>query len=403
MEDLGAAMSGNRDVLMLGGGNPGHIPEVQQLLRTRMQRIANDPAEFAGVVGNYDSPQGDNRFIAALAQLLRRDYGWDIGPENIALTAGSQAGFFYLFNMFAGEYPDGRSRQIMFPMTPEYIGYADVGLADNMFTGHRPEIELLDDHLFKYHVDFSRLRVTDNIGALCVSRPTNPTGNVLSDGEIRHLQEIADAKNIPLIIDNAYGLPFPQIIFTEASLAWSDRTILCLSLSKFGLPAARTGIIIASADVIRMITSMNAVFNLALGSLGPSLVLDLVMSGEITRISTSCIKPYYEHKAGKAIALLRQELQGLEFRIHKPEGAIFLWLWLPGCPVSADEIYRRLKQRGVLVIAGHHFFPGLADDWRHKHECIRITYSMPEDVVDRGIRIIADEIKRVYAEKKPSP
>ncbi|MGH8119498.1 MAG: valine--pyruvate transaminase, partial [Gammaproteobacteria bacterium] len=121
MEDLGAAMAGDQDILMLGGGNPGHIPEVQQILRSRMQRIANDPAEFAGVVGNYDSPQGENRFLAALAQLLRRDHGWDIGPENIALTAGSQAGFFYLFNMFAGEYPDGRRKQILFPMTPEYI------------------------------------------------------------------------------------------------------------------------------------------------------------------------------------------------------------------------------------------------------------------------------------------
>ncbi|MGH8119677.1 MAG: aminotransferase class I/II-fold pyridoxal phosphate-dependent enzyme, partial [Gammaproteobacteria bacterium] len=257
----------------------------------------------------------------------------------------------------------------------------------------------LDDHLFKYHVDFSRLRVTDDIGALCVSRPTNPTGNVLSDDEIGHLQSIADEKNIPLIIDNAYGLPFPQIIFTEATLVWSDRTILCLSLSKFGLPAARTGIIIAAVEVIRRITSMNAVFNLALGSLGPSLVLDLVMSGEITRISRDCIKPYYEHKAGTAIALLRRELEGLDFRIHKPEGAIFLWLWLPGFPVSAEDLYQRLKRRGVLVIAGHHFFPGLTGDWRHKQECIRITYSMPEDVVERGIRTIADEIKSIYAEK----
>jgi valine--pyruvate aminotransferase len=397
MEDLGSAMSGDQEILMLGGGNPAHIPEVQQLLRVRMQKIVDDPAAFAGVIGNYDSPQGGARFIASLARLLNREYGWDIGPENIVLTAGSQAGFFYLFNMFAGEYADGSLKQIMFPMTPEYIGYADVGLTDNMFTGIRPEIELLDDHLFKYHVDFSRVGVTDNIGALCVSRPTNPTGNVLTDHEIGHLQEIATDKKIPLIIDNAYGLPFPHIVFTGATPIWSDQTILCMSLSKFGLPGARTGIIIASADVIRMITSMNAVLNLALGSLGPALVLDLVESGEIIRISRDCIKPYYEDKAGRAIALLKQELQGFDFHIHKPEGAIFLWLWLPGFPLTSEELYRRLKQRGVLVIPGHHFFPGLAGEWRHKHECIRITYSMTDSVVANGIRMIADEIKKIYA------
>ena len=397
MEDLGAALSGEQDMLMLGGGNPGHIPHIQQLLHKRMQKILDDPAAFASLVGNYDSPQGETRFIAALAQLLRKEYGWDIGPENIALTAGSQAGFFYLFNLFAGEFPDGSMKQIMFPMTPEYIGYADVGLTDDMFTGNRPEIELLDDHLFKYHVDFSCLQITDKVGALCVSRPTNPTGNVLSDGEIRHLLSIAADRNIPLIIDNAYGLPFPHIVFTEARPVWTAQTILCLSLSKFGLPATRTGIILAPVAVIRMITSMNAVLNLALGSLGPALVLEMVTSGEITRISRDFIKPYYEHKAGKAISLLKQKLQGVDFRIHKPEGAIFLWLWLPGFPLTSEELYRRLKQRGVLVISGHHFFPGLTADWRHKHECIRITYSMPDDVVEQGIRIIADEIKRIYA------
>lgn len=397
MEDLGGAMSGDHEILMLGGGNPAHIPEVQQLLRERMQKLVDDPAGFAGVVGNYDPPQGENRFIAALARLLRKNYGWDIGPGNIVLTAGSQAGFFYLFNMFAGEFPDGSKKQIMFPMTPEYIGYADVGLTDNMFTGNRPEIEILDDHLFKYHVDFSRLQVTDNIGALCVSRPTNPTGNVLTDDEIGHLLTIAADKNIPLIIDSAYGLPFPHIVFTEASPIWTDQTILCMSLSKFGLPATRTGIIIASVDVIRMITSMNAVLNLALASLGPALVLDMVASGEILRISRDCIKPYYEHKAGKAFALLKQELRGVDFRLHKPEGAIFLWLWLPGFPCSSEELYRRLKQRGVLVISGHHFFPGLAAEWRHKHECLRITYSMADAVVEKGIRIIADEIKSILA------
>ena len=37
----------------------------------------------------------------AVASLLRRRYGWDIGPDNIALTSGSQTSFFYLFNLIS--------------------------------------------------------------------------------------------------------------------------------------------------------------------------------------------------------------------------------------------------------------------------------------------------------------
>jgi valine--pyruvate aminotransferase len=55
-----------------------------------------------------------------------------------------------------------------------------------------------------------------------------------------------------------------------------------------------------------------------------------------------------------------------------------------------------LKERGVLVIPGHHFFPGLREDWKHRHECIRVTYSQSPDAVEKGIAIIADEVKRAY-------
>jgi len=397
MEDLGAAMSGREGILMLGGGNPGHIPEVQQFFRERMQRILDDPVEFAHVIGDYDPPQGKTQFIEALAGLFRREYGWEIDAGNIALTAGSQCGFFLLFNMFGGEYESGVTKKIMLPVTPEYIGYADVGLADNLFTAYRPVIETFDDHTFKYHVDFDALRITDEIGAVCVSRPTNPTGNVLPDAELNRLLELTLARDIPLIVDNAYGLPFPGILFTDVSLMWDVNTVLCLSLSKLGLPGARTGIILGPEQVIRSLTNMNAVVNLSLGSFGPALALDLVASGEITRISRSIIRPYYERKALRTMELLKAALDGVEFYIHRPEGAIFLWLWLPGLPVTCEELYQRLKRKGVLVIPGHHFFPGLDDDWRHRHECVRITYSMQDEVVERGIELIAAEIKAIFS------
>jgi hypothetical protein len=32
---------------------------------------------------------------------------------------------------------------------------------------------------------------------------------------------------------------------------------------------------------------------------------------------------------------------------------------LKDCPVSSQELYQRLKQKGVLVVSGHYFFPGM--------------------------------------------
>ena len=397
MEDLGAAMAGGQEVLMLGGGNPAHIPEAQALFRERMGRLLDEPDEFARVIGDYDSPQGNQAFLVALAELLNREYGWGLTPDNIALTNGSQSAFFLLFNMFAGRFADGGAKKILLPMAPEYIGYGDVGLSGDFFQATRPALEKFADRSFKYRVDFDRLKVDASVGALCASRPTNPTGNVLTDAEVARLMELAAANDIPLIMDNAYGMPFPNIIFTEAKLVWTDNVILCMSLSKLGLPGARTGIVVAREEIIKALSNINGILTLAPQSLGPALALDLVRSGAVTRLSRTVIRPYYEEKSRRAVALLREELAGVECFIHKAEGAIFLWLWFPGLPITSQELYRRLKQRGVLIIPGYYFFPGLDDDpWPHKQECIRLTYSMDDKVVQAGIRIIADEVKRLY-------
>ena len=396
MDDLGEAMAGGQDVLMLGGGNPAHIPEVQAYFRDRMQYMLDSRTEFARVIGDYDPPQGNKAFLSALADLLNREYGWGLGADNVALTPGSQSAFFMLFNMFAGEIAGNQKRKVLLPMAPEYIGYGDVGLTDGIFTAHRPTIEKLPDRTFKYHVDFDRLTVDDSTGAVCVSRPTNPTGNVLIDTEVAKLMDIAAGRDIPLIIDNAYGMPFPSIIFTQAELVWNDNIILCMSLSKLGLPGTRTGIIVARSDIIRTLSNITGILNLAPESVGPALAFDLVQSGKATEISRTLIRPYYEEKAKRAITLLHEELAGVDYFIHKAEGAIFLWLWFPGLPVSSLELYRRLKQRGVLIIPGQYFFPGLDDDpWQHKQECIRMTYSMSDEVVREGIKIIAEEVKRL--------
>lgn len=397
MDDLGAAMANKSgDVLMLGGGNPGRVPAMEALFRARMEQILANPGEFERVVGHYAPPEGDREFRVALAALLRKQFGWDIGESNVALTNGSQSAFFMLFNMFAGACADGSTRKVLLPLTPEYIGYADAGVVEDFFVAARPTIEHLDGHLFKYHVDFNSIELGDDVGALCVSRPTNPTGNVLTETEINHLLELAQTHDIPLIVDNAYGTPFPHIIFTDADPIWNGHCVVLMSLSKLGLPGVRTGIVIAREDIIKGLAGVNAILNLSTGSFGPALTREMVSSGDIIRLSRELITPFYQNKAQGAIEFLRRELDGYEFYIHKPEGAIFLWLWFKGLPISSAELYERLKKRNVLVISGHHFFPGLAEPWRHRHECIRVTYSQDTAVVEGGLEIIAEEVKKAY-------
>ena len=396
MEDLGIATAAENEVLLLGGGNPGKIPEMQSLLRSRLADVAASDISTDQMFCNYPHPKGDVAFRKALAELLKREYGWQLSADNIALTAGSQTGFFLLFNMLAGEFSDGSVKRILLPATPEYAGYTDIGLIENLFVSQRPEIEDHPDGFFKYHVNFDTLKIDEDIAALCISRPTNPTGNVITDEELQQLDEMARRADVPLIVDNAYGLPFPRIVFSKATPSWNDNVVLCMSLSKLGLPGVRTGIIVANEEFIEALSNMTAVQSLAVASAGAVFVQPWLESGEIIDISRRYITPFYKHKSQVACQILKRELDGIPFKIHIPEGAFFLWLWLPGLPISSHDLYRRLKAKDVFVMSGHHFFPGLKESWRHRDECLRLSYSQDSTVVEEGMKLIGEELRKLY-------
>ena len=395
MEDLGTALSSPQEMILMGGGNPARIAHMEEIFRERLIHILNDEQTLHRMIGVYQSPQGDIEFREQIARLLRREYGWDLDVNNIAVSNGSQAAFFVLFNMLAGRCGDS-TRHIVLPLAPEYVGYSNLGLEDGLYRAYTPSIDMLSEHEFKYRVDFDSLVLDQSSAAICVSRPTNPTGNVLTDDEIGRLDRIAHERGIPLIIDGAYGTPFPRIIFTEAEPHWNDNTILVLSLSKLGLPGARTGIIVANEAIIKAYGNANTVLNLACGNLGPAIATELLRDGEILRLSREHIGPFYHRKALETVAWMREDLGDLPWRVHKPEGAIFLWLWLEGLPISSQELYQRLKSRGVMVVPGEEFFIGLDPQWPHSRECIRVTYSQEPLRVRQGVTIIADEVRRAY-------
>jgi valine--pyruvate aminotransferase len=394
MEDMGEGLR-TPGTIMLGGGNPAQIPAMNDYFNQLLMQMHQD-GKLSEALCNYDGPRGKALLLDALAKMLREELGWPLTAQNIALTNGSQSAFFYLFNLFAGRRADGSKKRVLFPLAPEYLGYADAGLEEDLFVSAKPNIELLPEGQFKYHVDFDHLPLKDDVGLICVSRPTNPTGNVITDDELLQLDALAQQHGVPLLIDNAYGVPFPGIIFSEARPLWNPNTILCMSLSKLGLPGARCGIIVADESTITAIGNMNGIISLAPGSIGPAIANEMIVRGDLLRLSQEVIKPFYQAKVSETIAILRRYLPEDRCLIHKPEGAIFLWLWFRDLPISTETLYQRLKARGVLMVPGHFFFPGLEHEWPHTHQCMRMNYVPDAEKIERAVQILAEELEAAF-------
>ena len=418
MDDLGNALNSEQPINMLGGGNPARIDKVNQTYWSVFKTLAEGDMGSMAIenIGNYSTPQGDAKFIAALVDFFNRHYDWGLTTDNIALTNGSQNAFFYLFNLFGGQFDDQAQgsidKKILLPLAPEYVGYADAHVDGQHFIAVPPSIEFVqhqgEDGFFKYRVDFDTLENlaelhNGEIGAICCSRPTNPTGNVLTDDEMARLEAIAKRFDIPLIIDNAYGMPFPNIIYSQATLNWNEQIILCFSLSKIGLPGVRTGIVVANPQVVKAISSLNAIVNLAPTRFGAAIATPLLQDDRLKDLSDNHIRPFYQGQAKLAVQLLKQELGDLPspynnaMKIHKPEGAIFLWVWFKDLPITTVELYERLKAKGTLIIPSEHFFVGVdTENFRHAHECIRLSIAQDDDTLKKGIATIGEVVRAVY-------
>ncbi|MBF0196726.1 MAG: valine--pyruvate transaminase [Planctomycetes bacterium] len=403
MKDLNSGLQNNSGALMLGGGNPARIPAMEQLYREAMLDLLERKDDFEQALGVYDSPQGNDEFIESLVDFFNQEHQLGISKENIAISNGSQSAFFHLFNMLGGQYEKGEFGNILLPLVPEYIGYADIGIHPEMLISQRPLIKECGDHGFKYHVDFQSLKIGKQVKALCVSRPTNPSGNVIGDHDIKELAKLAKEKGIYLIIDNAYGLPFPNILFQDSHLFWDENIILSFSLSKVGLPTTRTGIIIARSDIITSFSKANAITSLASGRVGQAMTHQLISSRELPKMSQQVIKPFYEQKAKQARAWFKELMdENIEYRLHETEGAMFLWVWFKDLPISCQELYEKLKAESLLVVPGHYFFIAQEKSWQHSQECLRIHYAQDDEKVKKGLEILARVVREEYTKSSRS-
>jgi len=144
---------------------------------------------------------------------------------------------------------------------------------------------------------------------------------------------------------------------------------------------------------------MSAIVGLANGNVGQALMEPLVRSGEILKLSNEVVRPFYIQKSRQARKWVEEAFEpSIPYRVHLSEGALFLWLWFESMPISSKELYERLKARNVLIVSGHYFFFGVDADepWQHQHECIRMTFTMDENTVREGIKVIAEEVARAY-------
>ncbi|MEM8829331.1 MAG: valine--pyruvate transaminase [Cyanobacteria bacterium P01_G01_bin.19] len=389
--------SAGREFINLSAGNPVILPEVEQLWRDCTQELL-DSDEYGEVVCRYGSSQGYAPLIEAVINDFNTRYGWELNERNVLITGGSQALYLYAANAFGGYTTSEDLKQIVLPLSPDYTGYGGVSLTPEALLAYKPTLEIDEDrHRFKYRPDFSRLQINQRTGCVIFSRPSNPTGNVISDLEVNKIARMAAEHSVPVLVDSAYAPPFPALNFTPMTPQFGNNIIHCMSLSKAGLPGERIGIALGNSKLIEILESFQTNACIHSSRYGQAIAAKAIASGKLAYIAETVIRPHYQHK----IQVLEDTLDAampkdIPWYLHKGEGAIFGWLWLDNLPMTDWEFYQELKQAGVIAVPGSTFFPGLKEDWQHKQQCLRISLTATESEIAEAMQRVAKVTTRIY-------
>ena len=399
MKDINETLraSKGQELYNLSAGNPLILPEVEQLWRDCTADLLAS-SEYGEVVCRYGSSQGYSPLIEAIVQDFNQRYGLSLTERNILITAGSQTIYFYAANAFGGYTEDGGFKEIVLPLSPDYTGYGGVCLFPEALVAYKPTLDIdADAHRFKYRPDFNQLAITENTGCVIFSRPCNPTGNVLTNDEVNKITDLAAPHHVPVLIDSAYAPPFPALNFTEMTPIFGENILHCMSLSKAGLPGERIGVAIGDENLIQVLECFQTNVGIHSSRYGQAIAARAIESGTLANIAENVIRPFYQQKFDVLESTLEAAMpKNIPWFLHRGEGAIFGWLWLQDLPMTDWEFYQELKKVGVILVPGSSFFPGLKEDWEHKHQCLRISLTGSDQEITIGMQRLAKVAEQVY-------
>lgn len=399
MKDISETLraGADRDLINMSAGNPVILPEVEQLWRDCTADLLSS-SEYGEVVCRYGESQGYQPFIDVIKADFNKRYGLNLSDRNILITPGSQCLYFFAANTLGGYTTSGQLKQIVLPLSPDYTGYGGVSLVPESLIAYKPTLDLdATAHRFKYRPDFSQLEINENAGCVIFSRPCNPTGNVLTEDEVKKIAAMAAPYDVPVFVDSAYAPPYPALNFTDMTPIFGGNIIHCMSLSKAGLPGERIGIAIGDERTIQILQSFQTNLCIHSSRYGQAIAARAIASGALAEIAETVIRPYYQQKFTVLETTLDRAMpKDLPWFLHRGEGAIFAWMWFQDLPMTDWELYQELKKVGVIAVPGSSFFPGLREDWKHKHECIRLSLTASDEAIEMGMERLAKVVEKVF-------
>lgn len=202
------------------------------------------PEEFVRKVLDGATPQLVAQYPETkhFSEVLAKHLGTDI--SHLCLVNGSAEGIRYIIQAFTSE--NGR----IVGVVPSYFMFQ---VYSEMYGRNFVKVPYNED--LTMDVNNIIAQMTDDTQLLILLNPNNPMGNVYSDDEFKKILKVAQAKQINVLIDEAYHYFYPKT-FIKYALE-GEHVFITRTFSKlFSLAGCRLGYVVGWPEGVKMVQKM---------------------------------------------------------------------------------------------------------------------------------------------------
>lgn len=331
---------------------------------------------FPHEIIRYCNSQGEKPFLEALVSYYHHLGFKDLTAENFIVTMGGSEAIFWTM---MGICEAGDEILVFEPFYANYNGFAKMAGVKLV-----PVTTTLENGFHLPKKEEISKKISSRTKGILICNPSNPTGTIYTQNELKMLWDIAKQFHLFLLSDEVYrefayeGEKSISVLSFEG-----DNLIVLDSLSKrYSLCGARLGCIVTrNKELIKLVLK----FGQARLSAG---FVDQLMASNLINLP----KNYFDKTRDEYEARRNVVLEGLSkipgVVCQKPEGAFYLIAKLPVS--SAEEFAKWLltdfQDRGETIMvapaAGFYATPGLGKDE------IRIAYVINQKDLKRSMEIL---------------
>lgn len=233
------------DVLSLTVGEPDFVTP-KNIQKAAIASIEDGRASY------YTPSGGIPELKQAIVSYVEREYQLRYQPKQVIVTDGAKYALYLLFQAILNV-----GDEVIIPV-PYWVSYGEqVKLAE----GKPVFVSSTQEQSFKVSVAQLEAVRTDKTKAIILNSPSNPTGIIYTEEELRQISEWAVAHNILIIADDIYGrLVYNGHRFTPIatiSEAIRQQTIIINGVSKtYAMTGWRIGFAVGDEKIIQAMTQL---------------------------------------------------------------------------------------------------------------------------------------------------